>query len=241
MSQVHCTSFAVNGCPSCQRTPSRSRRVSSVPSSFHDQPVARSGTIHCNVFCGTCWSNMTRLLNTAIIGATVEIVTSSRVDMLAGLSRWATWSTPPGFCANAVLAARNAISSAAVATSHGSFRIICPSMKRQRPIPFGRACPGDPRLLPNDGVCTKDVGAPGSGPSAEGPRVICGWPPARKDFFTCLHRRPIAVMCPTWWRGARPQALMGSVDRDLIKPAGPRCPMTRDRYPSIGRLTGPRA
>ncbi len=69
------------------------------------------------------------------------------------------------------------------------------------------------------------------------PRVMCGWPPARKDFFTCLHRRPIAVMCPAWWRGARPQALMGSVDRGLIKPAGSRCPMTRGRYPSIRRLT----
>ena len=31
------------GCPSCQRTPSRRRKVSSVPSSFHDQLVARSG------------------------------------------------------------------------------------------------------------------------------------------------------------------------------------------------------
>jgi hypothetical protein len=30
---------------------------------------------------------MTRLLNTAVIGITVEIVASSRIDMLAGLSR----------------------------------------------------------------------------------------------------------------------------------------------------------
>src|SRR5258708_33880037 len=30
---------------------------------------------------------------------------------------------------------------------------------------------------------------------------------------------------------------MGSVDRGLIKPAGSRCPMTRDRYPSTRRLT----
>ena len=30
---------------------------------------------------------------------------------------------------------------------------------------------------------------------------------------------------------------MGSVDRGLIKPAGSRCPMTRDRCPSIRRLT----
>ena len=68
-------------------------------------------------------------------------------------------------------------------------------------------------------------------------RDMCGWPPARKDFFTCLHRRPIAVMCTAWRRGARPQALMGSVDRGLIKPAGSRCPMSRHRYTSIRRLT----
>src|SRR6266436_3893961 len=66
---------------------------------------------------------------------------------------------------------------------------------------------------------------------------MCGWPPARKDFFTPWHQRPIAVMCPAWWRGARPQALMGSVGRGLIKPAGSHCPMSRDRYPSIRRLT----
>src|SRR5882724_5731590 len=74
-------------------------------------------------------------------------------------------------------------------------------------------------------------------PQDVGARDMCGWPPARKDFFAYLHRRPIAVMCPAWWRGARPQALMGSVDRGLIKPAGSRCPMSRDRYPSIRRLT----
>src|SRR5215469_1515327 len=112
MSQVHCTSLAVNGCPSCQRTPGRSRKVNSVPSSFHDQSVARSGTIDCNVFCGTCWSKRTRLLNTPIIGATVEMVTSSSVDMLAGLSRCATRNTPPGCCASAGPATATAISPA---------------------------------------------------------------------------------------------------------------------------------
>jgi len=67
----------------------------------------------CNVFCGTCWSKMTRLLNTAIIGATVEIVTSSSVDMLAGLSRWEIWRTPPGFCADVAPAMRHTTSSPA--------------------------------------------------------------------------------------------------------------------------------
>src|SRR6516162_3379977 len=112
MSQVHCTSLAVKGWPSCQRTPCRSRKVNSVPSSFHDQSVARSGTIDCNLFCGTCWSKTTRLLNTAIIGATVEIVTSSSVDMLAGLSRCATRNTPPGCCASAGPATARAVSPA---------------------------------------------------------------------------------------------------------------------------------
>jgi Sigma-70 region 3 len=66
-----------------------------------DQAVVRSGSIDCIEFCGTCWSKMTRFLNTPITGATVEIVTSSKVDMLAGLSRWAIRNMPPGFCANA--------------------------------------------------------------------------------------------------------------------------------------------
>src|SRR6476659_3912114 len=83
----------------------------------------------CSVFCGTCWSKMTRLLNTAIIGATVEIVTSSRVDVLAGLSRCAICRTPPGFCANAGTAAINANNSAALTSSPGSFPIICFSLR----------------------------------------------------------------------------------------------------------------
>ena len=45
----HLTSFAVNGLPSCHLTPWRSGRVSSVPSSLHDQLVARSGTIDCRL------------------------------------------------------------------------------------------------------------------------------------------------------------------------------------------------
>jgi hypothetical protein len=48
----------------------------------------------------------------------VEIVTSSRVDMLAGLSRWAILSTPPGFCAvagpmAAAITINNAVTTAA--------------------------------------------------------------------------------------------------------------------------------
>ena len=74
-------------------------------------------------------------------------------------------------------------------------------------------------------------------PWAEGPRVVCGWPPARKDFSGVSAVRSLAVMCPACVRGRWPQALMGSVDRGLIKPAGSRCPMSRYRFASIRRST----
>src|SRR6266568_1980374 len=85
-SQVHLTSLAVNGLPSCHLTPWCNGNVNSVPSSFHDQPVARSGTIDCRLFWGRCWSYMTRLLKPPIIGRSAKTVASSRIDMLAGLS-----------------------------------------------------------------------------------------------------------------------------------------------------------
>jgi len=66
---------------------------------------------------------------------------------------------------------------------------------------------------------------------------MCGWPPARKENFAYWNRRSLAVMCPACWRGGRPQALMGSVDRGLIRLAGSRCPMSSDRSPSIRRST----
>src|SRR6516164_4532850 len=56
MSQVHLTSFDVNGWPSCHLTPSRSLKVSAVLSAFHAQLVASSGTIVSMLFCGLCWS-----------------------------------------------------------------------------------------------------------------------------------------------------------------------------------------
>src|SRR5216683_7884942 len=86
-SQVHRTSRAVKGLPSCHVTPSRSRKVSCVPSSLHDQLVARSGTIDFRLFCGSFCLYMTRLLKTPIIGTRVEYVASSWIDMLAGLSQ----------------------------------------------------------------------------------------------------------------------------------------------------------
>ena len=86
-SQVHCTSLAVKGLPSCHLTPSRSRNVSWALSSSHDQSVARSGTIDCRLVCGTSCLYMTRLLKTPIIGPSAAIVASSWIDMLAGLSQ----------------------------------------------------------------------------------------------------------------------------------------------------------
>ena len=83
---MHLTSAAVNGLPSCHLTPWRNLKVSSVPSSLHDQLVAKSGTIDFMLFWGSSCLYMTRLLNTPIIGTTVEYVASSRIDMLAGLS-----------------------------------------------------------------------------------------------------------------------------------------------------------
>src|SRR2546421_8464621 len=101
MSQVHFTSLAVNGLPSCHFTPWRSGKVSSVPSSLHDQLVARSGTIDCRLFCGTSCLYITRLLKTPIIGRLAAAVASSCSDMLAGLSQWDIFTTPPCFWANA--------------------------------------------------------------------------------------------------------------------------------------------
>src|SRR6266851_9620021 len=100
-SQVHLTSFAVNGLPSCHLTPWRSGKRSSVPSSLHDQPVARSGTIEATLFCATCWSYTTRLLNTGITGVPAVIVDSSCIDIDAGLEKSGICRTPPDFCASA--------------------------------------------------------------------------------------------------------------------------------------------
>ena len=73
--------------PSCHRTPWRSLKVSSVPSSFQLQDSARSGTINSLVFCAFAWSNSTRLLNTGMKGTTVATAYSSWIEALGGLSR----------------------------------------------------------------------------------------------------------------------------------------------------------
>jgi hypothetical protein len=64
---------------------------------------------------------------------------------------------------------------------------------------------------------------PGRGPH-DAPRVMCGWPPACKGFSRVGSGSSLAVMCPACGRGRWPQALMGSVDRGPIKPAGSHLP-----------------
>src|SRR6266436_760398 len=128
MSQVHLTSLAVNGLPSGHLTPWRSGKVSSVPSSLHDQLTAKSGTIDCMLFCGTSCLYITRLLNTPIIGRLAAAVASSCSDMLAGLSKWDILRTPPCFWANAGSPAEIANSSDPAAVSTRRSRVISVSL-----------------------------------------------------------------------------------------------------------------
>ncbi len=93
--KVHSTSLDVNGMPSCHFTPRRSLNDSSVLSSFQAQDSARSGTTASSLFCATAGSNITRLLKSGMKATTVEALVSSRIDALAGLSRWKMRSTPP--------------------------------------------------------------------------------------------------------------------------------------------------
>src|SRR3546814_1287748 len=58
-SQVHFTSAAVKGSPSCHLTPSRSLQVSFVRSSFHAQLSARSGRIVSRLLRRSSWSYTT--------------------------------------------------------------------------------------------------------------------------------------------------------------------------------------
>ena len=100
-SQVHFTSLEVNGLPSCHFTPSRSLKVSFVLSAFHDQLSASSGTILSGLLIFSFGSKKTRLLNTPMNGMFTEIVASSWIEALGGLSRWDMRSVPPCFCAKA--------------------------------------------------------------------------------------------------------------------------------------------
>src|ERR1051326_5076578 len=132
-SQVHLTSAAVNGFPSCHLTPCCSGKVNSLPSSLHDQPVASSGTMDLRLFCGTCWSKTTRLLKTPIIGIPAVIVDSSWIDIEAGLAKSSICRTPPGFWADAGSAQRLAAkSTAALVKRRKLLRIGPPPVARPR-------------------------------------------------------------------------------------------------------------
>ncbi len=84
--QVHCTSLAVNGAPSCHLTPCRSLKVSLVLVESHDQLSARSGITVSMLSCTLKGSNATRLLNTAANGVTEAMVASSCSEVEGGLS-----------------------------------------------------------------------------------------------------------------------------------------------------------
>ena len=69
---------------------------------------------------------MTRLLNTPIIGPNVDIVNSSWIDMLAGLSRWGILRMPPDFCAQVACEPVRASITAAAAKLHRFRRMSVP-------------------------------------------------------------------------------------------------------------------
>ena len=81
--------------------------------------------IDSRLFCFTCWSNMTRLLNTPIIGPIANTVASSWIDMLAGLSGVYIRRMPPCFWANAVPAADITASNALAAAAACNIDLMC--------------------------------------------------------------------------------------------------------------------
>jgi hypothetical protein len=84
--QVHCTSLAVKGWPSCHLTPRRNLKVNLVLVASHDQLSARSGITVSRLSCGLAGSNTTRLLKIAANGVTEAMVDSSCNDVLGGVS-----------------------------------------------------------------------------------------------------------------------------------------------------------
>src|ERR1700761_5867522 len=82
--QVHCTSLAVNGVPSCHLTPCRSLKVSLVFVASRDQLSARSGMIVSRLSWVFAGSNRTRLLKIAAKGVTEAMVDSSSSEVEGG-------------------------------------------------------------------------------------------------------------------------------------------------------------
>ena len=86
-SQVHLTSFAVNGLPSCHLTPWRSGNVSSVPSSSHDQLGGEIGHDRLQAVLRHVLLVHDEIVEDAHHRPLAAIVASSWIDMLAGLSK----------------------------------------------------------------------------------------------------------------------------------------------------------
>src|SRR6266481_5443122 len=112
--QVHCTSLAVNGLPSCHFTPCLNLNVSLVLVESHDQLSARSGITVPRLSWTLAGSKTTRLLKTAANGVTEAMVDSSSNEVPGGLSLWYSRSVPPLFCAATGVAASSAIQKSAV-------------------------------------------------------------------------------------------------------------------------------
>jgi len=72
----------------------------------------------------TCWSNMTRLSNTPIIGRSETMIASSWIDMLAGLSGSYIFRMPPCFWAKASSAANIARNNEPAAANPRRLRFI---------------------------------------------------------------------------------------------------------------------
>src|SRR5215472_8487596 len=132
-SNVHLTSALVNGLPSCHFTPWRSLKVSFVPSSFQLQLSARSGTMWSGLLRFSLGSNTTRLLKTAMKGWFTEMVDSSWIDALGGLSRWEIRKVPPAFWASTGDAAiTQAAQDAARSAKRVSMNIFLPDERYAR-------------------------------------------------------------------------------------------------------------
>ena len=169
-SHVHFTSAEVKGLPSCQVTPCCRTKVRVLPSSLQLQLLARSGTMSSRLFWRSCWLNSTRLLNTPIMGSTTEIVPSSWIDMLAGLSRWVMRSIPPRCCACAFPVGKASASRTKIAGSLLSHRRLSKSLHRT--VFITGVLPNLPRSMPVLGSYRRTSARPGSIGEAVASRAI---------------------------------------------------------------------
>src|SRR5439155_1042198 len=109
-------------------------KVNSLPSSLHDQLVARSGMTDCRLVCATSCLYMTRLLKTCIAGCNAARVDSSRIDIEAGLSKCERRRTPPDFCADTGPPAPSAITITTAEANPGRWRAMSFSFRDELPV-----------------------------------------------------------------------------------------------------------